>query len=433
VVPNGRRIPRGIDILGSAPKAFLAGTHRVTTPESTLARLLPLADRMGVTRIGNLTGLDVLGIPVCMACRPNSRSLAVFQGKGLTLAAAKASALMEAAEVFHAETIDAPLRLASYEEIRRRATAIDPELLPRPRDLAADAHTRILWMEGHDLASGESVWVPYEIVSADYAWPPPPGAGGFVATTNGLGAGNHPLEAIAHGLYEAIERDSVTLWRLGGPSARATRRIDPASIEAGAVQQLIARFERAGIHVGLWDATSDVEVATVVCLALDDPDADAGSDPELGAGCHPDREVATLRAITEAAQVRTTFIAGSRDDFEPSAFERSRRRDRLETARIWSAGNPTRDWREIPTFSSDDVAGDLAEVLERLHGRGLDRVVWVDLAKPDHGLPVARVIVPGLEAPHQVDARPLHRARALRKEPPVARRRAEAASEVDEP
>jgi YcaO-like protein with predicted kinase domain len=431
-VPSGRRIPRGIEILGSARKAFHAGTHRVTTPESTLARLLPLADRMGVTRIGNLTGLDVLGIPVCMACRPNSRSLAVFQGKGLTLAAAKASALMEAAEVFHAETIDAPLRFASYEEIRRLATAIDPELLPRPRDSAAEVHTRILWIEGRDLASGESVWVPYEVVSADYAWPQPGGAG-FVATTNGLGAGNHPLEAIAHGLYEAIERDSVTLWRLGGPPARAARRINPASIEAEAVQQLIARFERAGIHVGLWDATSDVEIATIVCLALDDPDADAGSDPELGAGCHPDREVATLRAITEAAQVRTTFIAGSRDDFEPSAFGRSRRRDRLEAARTWSAGNATRDWREIPTFSSEDIAGDLAEVLERLRCRGLDRVVWVDLAKADLDLPVARVIVPGLEAPHQVDARPLHRARAVRKELAGVQHRAEAASEVDEP
>jgi ribosomal protein S12 methylthiotransferase accessory factor len=420
-------------MLGNCRKVFHAGTHRTVTPENTLARVLPLADRMGVTRIGNLTGLDVLGIPVCMACRPNSRSLAVFQGKGLTLAAAKASALMEAAEVFHAETIDAPLRFASYEEIRSRVTAIDPELLARPRDLQATAHARFLWIEGRDLASGEPVWVPYEVVSADYAWPQPPGGGGFVATTNGLGSGNHLLEAIAHGLYESIERDSVTLWRLGGASARAARRIDPASIEANAVQELIARFDGAGIHLGLWDATSDVEVATIVCLALDDPAADAGSDPELGAGCHPDREVAILRAITEAAQVRTTFIAGSRDDFEPSAFEESRRGDRLVAARAWSAGKATRDWREIPTFSSQDIAVDLAWVLERLRACGLDRVVWVDLAKPDLDLPVARVIVPGLEAPHQVDARPGRRAQAVCKEPGAAWRRVEAASEVDDP
>ena len=401
-------------MLGTAPKVFHAGTHRAATPEDTLSRVLPMSDRMGITRIGNLTGLDVLGIPVCMACRPNSRSLAVFQGKGFTLAAAKASALMEAAEAFHAETIDAPLRFASYEEIRARSTAIDPALLPRPTVSAADAHTRVLWIEGRDLASGEPVWVPYELVSADYAWPQPPGGGGFVATTNGLGAGNHPLEAIAHGLYEAIERDSITLWRLGGAHARAERRINPASVEASAVQELIARFEAAGVHIALWDVTSDVEVAAILCLALDDPDTEFGSDSELGTGCHPDREVATLRAIMEAAQVRTTFIAGSRDDFEPSAFEASRRRTRRKVARAWSSGNATRDWREIPTFSSEDIAEDLAEVLERLRGRGLDGVAWVRFAKPDIDLPVARVIVPGLEAPHQVDARRLHRAQVVR-------------------
>ena len=36
--------------------------------------------------------------------------------------------------------------------------------------------------------------------------------------------------------------------------------------------------------------------------------------PEFGAGCHPSRDIALLRALTEAAQARTTFIAGSRDD-----------------------------------------------------------------------------------------------------------------------
>jgi len=50
---------------------------------------------MGITRVANVTGLDHVGIPVVMACRPNARGLAVSQGKGLTLDAAKASAVME--------------------------------------------------------------------------------------------------------------------------------------------------------------------------------------------------------------------------------------------------------------------------------------------------------------------------------------------------
>ena len=54
-------------------------------PEATLARVLKLAPALGITRLSTVTGLDRLGVPVAVACRPNSRSLAVFQGKGLTL------------------------------------------------------------------------------------------------------------------------------------------------------------------------------------------------------------------------------------------------------------------------------------------------------------------------------------------------------------
>jgi hypothetical protein len=43
------------------------------------------------------------------------------------------------------------------------------------------------------------------------------------------------------------------------------------------------------------------------------------------------------------------------------------------------------------------------------------------------------VIVPGLEAPHQVDARPGHRALSVLSEPRAAMPRAQHASEVSEP
>jgi ribosomal protein S12 methylthiotransferase accessory factor len=64
-------------------KRFRSGTHRVATPDETLARVRPLAARMGITRLGNITGLDQIGIPVAIAVRPNSRSVSVSQGKGL--------------------------------------------------------------------------------------------------------------------------------------------------------------------------------------------------------------------------------------------------------------------------------------------------------------------------------------------------------------
>ena len=68
---------------------------------------------MGITRLGNITGLDRIGIPVAIAVRPNSRSVSVAQGKGLEMPQAMASALMEACETFHAEQIG-PLRVAAY-------------------------------------------------------------------------------------------------------------------------------------------------------------------------------------------------------------------------------------------------------------------------------------------------------------------------------
>src|SRR5580692_11305085 len=113
---------------GDGTKHFHAGTHRVVDPATTLARVLPLAPRMGITRVAVLTGLDVLGIPVVAATRPNSRSIAVHQGKGITLDAAKASAVMEAVETFHAETMSLPLRLAAHDEL---PAAADPAALPR--------------------------------------------------------------------------------------------------------------------------------------------------------------------------------------------------------------------------------------------------------------------------------------------------------------
>ena len=80
------------------PKVFRRGTHRIIEPSETLTRYRPLASSMGITRLGNITGLDRIGIPVVAAIRPNSRSVSVSQGKGLDLSQAMASALMEAVE-----------------------------------------------------------------------------------------------------------------------------------------------------------------------------------------------------------------------------------------------------------------------------------------------------------------------------------------------
>src|SRR3979411_800652 len=78
---------------GPVRKQFKVGTHRTVAPEETLARVAEKARQIGVTRLGNVTGLDRIGIPVTVAVRPNSRSFSVSQGKGLGLSQAFASRL----------------------------------------------------------------------------------------------------------------------------------------------------------------------------------------------------------------------------------------------------------------------------------------------------------------------------------------------------
>ncbi len=108
---------------------------------------------------------------------------------------AKASGLMEAAELYHAETITFPLRLASYEELRYRHLVVEPRKLPRGANSPFHPNLRLPWAEGRDLLSGETMLVPYELVHTNYTIPPPEGHGCFYATSNGLASGNDPLKA----------------------------------------------------------------------------------------------------------------------------------------------------------------------------------------------------------------------------------------------
>ena len=101
---------------------------RAVTPAQTFAAIKPHLRDFGITRVGLLTGLDVLGIPVAFATRPNSHTLSVFQGKGIDNEAAMASAAMEAIETRIAEIEPADLLPASVEGMKadRAARAAAP-------------------------------------------------------------------------------------------------------------------------------------------------------------------------------------------------------------------------------------------------------------------------------------------------------------------
>ena len=48
-------------------------------------------------------------------------------------------------------------------------------------------------------------------------------------------------------------------------------------------------------------------------------------------------------------------------------------------------------------MDNDDFLADIKHVMARLKAAGLDRVIVVDLTRGEIGVPVVRVIVPGLE------------------------------------
>ena len=378
-----------------APKRFRSGTHRLATPDETLARVRPLAGRMGITRLGNITGLDRIGIPVAIAVRPNSRSVSVSQGKGLELAQAMASALMEACEIFHAEEIG-PLHRTAYHNLAAGATVADPRLLSAgaiPFDPAAP----IDWIEGYDLLHGAACWVPAETVHTDYTLPHPDGY--FLAGSNGLASGNHRVEAINAALYELVERDAVALWMARPLRERARHTLDLGSVDDARCRVLLERFDDARVAVHVWNVTSDIGIAAFLCEIRDQ----APADPQMlrrfhGSGCHADRGIALSRALTEAAQTRLTYISGVRDDLAPADYQTAPDED-IRDALLGALTHavPGVAFATVPSFSADDLLDDLQWALAQLRTAGIDRVVTVDLTRPDFDIPVVRLVVPGLE------------------------------------
>jgi ribosomal protein S12 methylthiotransferase accessory factor len=383
-----------------APKNHRAGTHRLVSPEETLESVRRFFPVMGITRVADITGLDVIGLPVVTVCRPNSRAVTVSLGKGLDLAAAKASGVMESIEAFMAEQITLPLVLGSVNDLRSSHPLVDVDLLPRTTDSEYHPDAPILWIEGRELFTGTPRWVPYEMVHTAYTLPKPTGTGCFIATSNGLASGNHLLEAISHAICEIVERDAATLHAVRAEEEMASRRIDPRTVDDPGCGEALSRIDRAGMSAAIWDMTSDIGIPAFTCRIAErrQPPVVAAHDAE-GMGCHPDRNVALLRALTEAAQARLGCISGARDD--PAGWDYGYGMD-TEAPPGPEAdpyGEATRDFATVPAFDGDSLDADVAWELAALSSAGISEVVAVDLTREEFGIPVVRVIVPGLEGP----------------------------------
>ncbi len=134
----------------------------------------------------------------------------------------------------------------------------------------------------------------------------------------------------------------------------------------------------------------------------------------VGAACRVQRETAHLAAMLEAAQVRTTYIIGAREDIEPGDYDPATRRRRNAEARALTAKTASgQDFRLIATRRFETAEAEVEHILDRLRSVGLKQAIAVDLTRPEIGIPVVRMIVPGLEGFDHFPAHYAPGARAL--------------------
>jgi ribosomal protein S12 methylthiotransferase accessory factor len=373
------------------PVAFTTGTHRAAPPEQTLARIRPLLAEMGITRYADITGLDRLGIPTWCAIRPGARMVQVSNGKGLCHATAQVSALMEAIEHWHAEYAAGEFRATSEAMLAREGVAYLPVAdVPgfEPRLHLSDR--RVLdWVLGKALTDETPVWVP-----ACAAYLIEPAFAHF--STNGLASGNHRVEATLHALYEVIERDAVSRLKRGGLSLPRgeSRVIDLETVREGPVAELRDRLRCASVRLVLIRVAGVAPVCTFWAVLLDAASSFACSYVNMGHGSHLNPTVAAVRAITEAAQSRLTYIHGSREDLWEESYEFEDDHARLYDFFARQRGDLS--WDCLIDGASADLTEDLATVIAGLARAGYDRIYSVDLTTRVFDIPVVKVLIPGL-------------------------------------
>ncbi|MDP3564909.1 MAG: YcaO-related McrA-glycine thioamidation protein [Methanoregula sp.] len=375
--------------LHSCKKTYNNETQRASPLAETLARIEPKVPAAGITRVADITSLDRIGIPVFSCIRPTAEdgAITVYNGKGATVEESRISAIMEGIERYSAEAHDRVIRTALYQEFEGREPVLNPEELILPEGAVLDRY--MSWYQGYDIVNNETLWVP---AFAVFHPVPPRHRGVFRTNTNGLASGNTIEEAVFHALSEVIERDA---WSL----VESTRQTGPAvvGIDDPVINDMQKKFADAQVEVTIRDITSDIGIPTIAAVA----DDVLLKDPSLltiGIGTHTSARIAVMRALTEVAQSRLTQIHGAREDTTIADLRKKMGYERAKRINgYWYRDNGTVDYSTITSSDTDDFLKDIQNIITALGEKGLDRVIVVDLTREEIGIPVVRVIVPGLE------------------------------------
>ena len=313
-------------------------------------------------------------------------------GTGVTWDDARASALAEAAERYctvfrgdeprRTDTLEAlgddaihPDEIMLFSQAQRRGK--HPSGVHAPPELPTDAP--IEWSTVWSLRDGSRRYVPTELLYYGYRSP----AGHPTcarADSNGTAAGGTLADAVLQGMLELIERDAVAIWwhnRLERPRLTVEEAAD------GYVEEVRAELAAEGREFWILDVTTDLDVPALVAVS---PRPTGGVD--LGFGAHVVPSMAWRRATAELCQV-IGFSSASRR--APARGEIPSLDAGLEP----SGSTGIRRWGDVTP--PGDILTVVRDLASRLAARGLDCLV-VDLTRPDIGVPVARVLVPGLRS-----------------------------------
>ncbi|MFB2920610.1 TOMM precursor leader peptide-binding protein [Aerosakkonema funiforme] len=218
------------------------------------------------------------------------------------------------------------------------------------------------------------------------------------ADSNGCAAGNTIEEAILQGFMELVERDSIALWWYNQVKRP---RVDLDSFDEPYLQNLQEYYR--SIHRELWvlDITSDLNIP--VFAAVSRRSDRQIEDIILGYGAHFDPKIAIQRALTEINQILPAVLLANADGstrYSPSTEGLALdwwKNATLENQPylVPDASLAPKVFSDYPQVWSDDLLEDVMNCKKIVEKNGIEMLV-LDQTRPDIGLKVVKVIVPGM-------------------------------------
>jgi len=423
-VPVGTSTPP--IVLQSRKKTYTEdGGHRVQTPQETLDRYaehvspicgtVSVLDRSGPTDDGvmhvYLSGSNIARRQRNLVnVRLDLRSSTC--GKGTTDLQARASALCEAIERYSgAFQGNERRRTARYielgdEAIHPNACMLFSERQYRDRELLNAGCTKYTFVPLPFDPEREVEWTPVWSLTREtvrylptsycyFDYPAEPEAEFCPACSNGNAAGNCLEEAILQGFFELVERDSVGLWwynRVRAPG------LDLASVEDPYPRMLQKYLASRDRELWVLDVTSDLGIPAFTAVSR----RVVGPTEEImfGFGAHADPKIALLRAVTELNQMLVPLLQYA-DSGQWPFLDDPETTHWLQTATVADhpyltpREGPLRRFDGFPHRWTDDVREDILLHKTALEQLGYELLV-LDQTRPETGMPVAKVFVPGL-------------------------------------